>query len=103
MEGASLDDVYSDDYTYKDNLRGDPRENLPPSQHDPNSDYQPTPSLDENGTVFCDQYNDHDAVDKGNANAKIVTAQWSGSLMIILFPFTITSAPSSSQTTSRHT
>jgi hypothetical protein len=60
MEGASLDDIYSDDYTYKDNLNGDPRENLPPSQHDPNSDYQPTPSLDENGTVFHNQNNDHD-------------------------------------------
>jgi hypothetical protein len=52
MEGASLDDVYSDDYTYKDNLTGNPRENSPPSQHAPDSDYRPTPSLDENGTVF---------------------------------------------------
>jgi hypothetical protein len=70
MEGASLDDIYSKDYTYKDNLTGNPRENLPPSQHAPGSDYRPPPSLDENGTVFCDQYNDHDAVGKGNANAK---------------------------------
>jgi hypothetical protein len=61
MEGASLDDTYSYDYTYKDNLKGNPRENLPPSQHDPNSDYQPTPSLEGNGTVFCNQNNDHDA------------------------------------------
>jgi hypothetical protein len=39
MEGASLDDIYSNDYTYKDNLRGNPRENLPPSQHGPDSDH----------------------------------------------------------------
>jgi hypothetical protein len=78
MQGASLDDIYSDDYTYKDNLTGDPHESSPPSQHAPGSDYRPTPSLDENGTVFPDQYNDHDAVDKGNANAKdsYNTAEW---------------------------
>jgi hypothetical protein len=85
MEGASLDDIYSNDYTYKDNLKGNPRENLPPSQHDPNSDYQPTPSLDENGTIFCNQNNDHDAsnqhsipkkVDKGNAKVIDNTMEW---------------------------
>jgi hypothetical protein len=61
MEGASLDDIYSNDYTFKDNLKSNPCENLPPSQHGPNSDHRPTPSLDENGTVFRNQNNDHDA------------------------------------------
>jgi hypothetical protein len=52
MASASLDDIHSDDYTYKDNLTSDPRENSPPSQHAPGSDYRPTPSFDGNGPFF---------------------------------------------------
>jgi hypothetical protein len=47
MEAANLDDVDSDDYTYKGN---DLHQDIRPSQHSPNSGYQPTPSFgrDEN-------------------------------------------------------
>jgi hypothetical protein len=78
MAGASLDDIHSDDYTYKDNLTSNPRENAPPSQHAPGSDYRPNPSFDGNGPFFRDQDNGHDAVNTGNANAKdsYDTAEW---------------------------
>jgi hypothetical protein len=48
MEDATLDNIDSKDYTYKgSNLHQD----TPPSQHSPDSDYQPTPSLDGNGNT----------------------------------------------------